>query len=185
MSHKWQNSHFMRQAIRRSLTILVIIVMMLSLASCGKQHRLAIQGIGETPNWYANLGDDDYLGDLIALTYEQNDDETTGVHHRSVTHLDQLLADVQVPLILTFYDDRADHAHQLLPFMENLAATYPQDVCIILVKGQIQVPAFQQLDRQWLPMTYWIKDKRIIGHEKGLDEALKSKLIDFIQVSKG
>lgn len=119
------------------------------------------------PDWHRYLGEEDYLGRLVALTLETDSDGVLGIRHRRVARFEDLIANAGVPVVLCFYDQLADHAHRLIPDVEQLAEAYEHRACFLLITPDAHEGLFSLMERDQLPVVYWVERGAIAGSAKG------------------
>lgn len=134
--------------------------------------------------WAPYLGEDAYLAPLIVLTWEKDDDGVYGIHHREVVDLEGLVANAGVPVVITFYDQLADHAHMTIANMEQMAETYRGKACLIMVQPEAKDPFLSHFDVTVLPTIYYVKNSQILGHQRGWDKAILDTMRTFCETGK-
>lgn len=139
----------------------------------------------ERPDWHRYLGEEEYLGRLVALTLEPDADGIVGIRHRRVARFEELIANTRVPVVLCFYDQLADHAHRLIPDVEQLAETYEHRACFLLITPDANEALFNLMEREQLPAVYWVERGAIAGGAKGWTEKTVSALRQAIEGAGG
>ncbi len=126
------------------------------------------------------LGEAVYLAPLIALTWETDNEGFSGINHREVKDLEGLLTAAKQPILLSFYDELADHAHRLIPALEQLAADYRNKAHVILAQPTAEADILAYFDKGLLPVTYLIQDAEIEAtHQDWSDEVLTAVKSDL------
>ena len=118
----------------RSRIVLAVLLLALIFPTvgCGGKNKTGSKGESSV-SWHDYLGPESYLDDIVALTWEGDEDGVVGVRHRYVEDLEGLVGGAGVPVVVIFYDHLAEHAHHLMADAESLAEHYRSKACILLV----------------------------------------------------
>jgi hypothetical protein len=172
-----------RLTVRPGICVLLIALLSVGCAPAPQTKVPADPGFSDEIQspvaWQAELGDEDYLGDMVALAYMTDEEGLTGIRHRKVRDLGAFTGKTEVGIVMAFYDPLAEHAPPVIAEMERLAEQHPEDLAVLLIAPEAEDPFLKMFDRQLLPCFYMVKGGEIRNSVKGIDEENLQKLKDF------
>jgi hypothetical protein len=138
------------------------------------------EGQMEATSWQTLLGEEMYMGDMVALSYETDEEQVTGVRHREVLDLGEFVGKTLVPIVLVFYDPLAEHAPSVIMQMERLSEQAGEAAAILLITPDAEDDFLTMFNHEWLPMFVMVKDGAALDEIVGLDDQTIARLNEFI-----
>ncbi len=139
------------------------------------------EGQVETTSWQTLLGEERYMGDMVALSYETDEEQVTGVRHREVLDLGEFVGKTLVPIVIVLYDPLAEHAPNVLMQMERLSEEAGDDAAILLITPDAEDEFLTMFNHDWLPAFVMVKDGATLEEIAGLDDQTIVRINEFIR----
>ncbi|MDD2214408.1 MAG: hypothetical protein PHR21_07740 [Oscillospiraceae bacterium] len=137
----------------------------------------AVSGQSDTTEAETRWGEENYNAEIAALRYESlTDDEGEGVVYHEISDLEATVSHTDSPILLAVYDTGLSSASTVIPYMEQQAENWGDQVLVILAQKSSSDSFLAQFSVEEYPAFFIVEASQIKLRFYGLDSSSRAQL---------
>ncbi|NJP40462.1 hypothetical protein HCH52_05290 [Oscillospiraceae bacterium HV4-5-C5C] len=150
-------------------------------AQAGLTASQTADGQSDSVETETRWGEENYQAEVAALRYEAlTDDEGEGVVYHEISDLEYTISHTDSPILLAVYDTGLSSASTVIPYMEQQAENWGDQVLVILAQKDSQDSFLQQFSVEEYPAFFVVRESQIKLRFYGLDSSSRAQLNDTL-----